>query len=60
MKTRTVQIELSPGSTRITECGGCGGMCLITADILALTNTGVRTIATYRHCEQCSQQTPSQ
>lgn len=53
MATRTVQIEISPGSTRITECGDCGGMCLIIADILALTNNGVRTIAAYQHCEQC-------
>lgn len=59
MKTRTVQIELSPGSTRIVECPECGDMCLITADILALTNDGIRTIATYRHCEQCSDN-PSQ
>jgi len=55
MTTRTVQIELSPGSTRITECRDCGGMCLITADILALTDLGVRTIATYQHCEQCAE-----
>lgn len=53
MNTRTVHLEFSPGSIEINECPHCEHMCLITAEIVGITNEWVGKIGTYQQCEEC-------